>query len=95
MDASFGSEDNLLSFTRSSPSAHGRTVLNLVFQAAEIFSGMEEQLRETEAHAQSMCKSAEERVRLAEKSIEVAERARREAALRFSMTCRKSVTNSP
>jgi hypothetical protein len=66
-----------------------------VFQAAEIFSGMEVQLRETEAHAQSMCKSAEERVRLAEKSIEVAERARREAALRFSMTCRKSVTNSP
>src|SRR5260221_13681783 len=78
MDASFGSEDNLLSFTRSSASAHGRTVLNLVFQAAEIFSRMEEQLREREAHAQSMCKSAEERVRLAEKSFEVAERERRE-----------------
>jgi hypothetical protein len=80
MDASFGSEDNLLSFTRSSPSEHGRTVLNLVLQAAEIFSGMEEQLRETEARAQSVCKSAEERVRLAEKRIEVAERTRREIA---------------
>ena len=67
MEASFGSEDNLLSFGRSSPRDHGRTVLNLVFQAAEIFSGMEEQVRETEARAQSMRKSAEERVRLAEK----------------------------
>jgi chromosome segregation ATPase len=80
MDASFGSEDNLLSFSRSSPSDHGRTVLNLVVQAAEIFAGMEEQLRETEARAHSICKSAEERVRLAEKRIDVAERARREIA---------------
>ena len=80
MDVSFGSEDNLLSFTRSSPSDHGRTVLNLVVQAAEIFTGMEERLRETEARAHSICKSAEERVRLAEKRIEVAERARREIA---------------
>ena len=97
MDASFGSEDNLLSFSRSSPSDHGRTVLNLVFQAAEIFSGMEEQLRETEAHAQSMCKSAEERVRLAEKSIEVAERARRELvndAGRKLQDASKALTNA-
>jgi hypothetical protein len=77
MDASFGNEENLLSFTRSSPSDHGRTVLNLVFQAAEIFSGMEEQVRETEARAQSMCKSAVERAQLAEKRTEVAEQARR------------------
>ena len=77
MDASFRSEENLLSFSRSSPSDHGRTVLNLVFQAAELFSGMEEQVRETEARAQSMCKGAVERVQLAEKRIEVAERARR------------------
>jgi hypothetical protein len=78
MDASFGSKDNLFSLTQSSPSDHGRAVLNLVLQAAEIFSGMEEQVQETEARAQSMCKSAEERVRFAEKRIEAAERARRE-----------------
>jgi hypothetical protein len=77
MDASFGNEENLLSFTRSAPSDHGRTVLSLVFQAAEIFSGMEEQLRETEARAQSMRKSAIERAQLAEKRTEVAEQARR------------------
>jgi len=97
MDASFGSEDNLLSFSRSSPSDHGRTVLNLVFQAAEIFGGMEEQLRETEARAQSMCKSAEQRVRLAEKHIEVAERARREIvndAGRKLQDASKALTNA-
>jgi hypothetical protein len=97
MDASFGSEDNLLSITRSSPSDHGRAVLNLVFQAAEIFSGMEEQLRETEARAQSVCKSAEERVRLAEKRIEVAERARREIvndAGRKLQDASKALTNA-
>src|SRR5258708_818535 len=97
MDASFGSEDNLLSFSRSSPSDHGRTVLNLVFQAAEIFGGMEEQLRETEARAQSMCKSAEQRVRLVEKHIEVAERARREIvndAGRKLQDASKALTNA-
>jgi chromosome segregation ATPase len=97
MDASFGSEDNLLSFTRSSPSDHGRTILNLVFQAAEIFSRMEEQLRETEARAQSMCKSAEERVRLAEKRIDVAERARHEIvndAGRKLQEASKALTNA-
>ena len=97
MDASFGSKDNLLSFTQSSPTDHGRTVLNLVFQAAEVFSGMEEQVRETEARAQSMCKSAEERVRFAEKRIEVAERARREIvndAGRKLQDASKALTNA-
>jgi hypothetical protein len=77
-NASFGSEDDLQSFTRSLPSDHGRTVLNLVFQAAELFSGMEEQVRETEARAQFVCKSAAEGAHLAEKRLEVAEMARRE-----------------
>jgi hypothetical protein len=78
MNTSFGSEDNLRSFTRSLPSDPGRTVLNLVFQAAELFSGMEEHVRATEARAQSECKSAAERAQLAEKRLEVAEKVRRE-----------------
>ena len=97
MDASFGSEDNLLSFTQPSPTDHGRTVLNLVFQAAELFSGMEEQVRETEARAQSMRKSAEERVRLADKRIEEAERVRREIvndARRKLQEASKALTNA-
>ena len=97
MDASFGSKDNLLNFTQSSSTDHGRTVLNLVFQAAEVFSGMEEQVRETEARAQSMRKSAEERVRLAEKRIEEAERLRREIvneARRKLQEASKALTNA-
>lgn len=68
----------LLSFARSSPSEHGRTVLNLVVQAAELFNGMEEQVRETEARAESIRKSAAEKMRLAEDRIQLAERTRRE-----------------
>jgi chromosome segregation ATPase len=78
MDASLRNQENLMNFTRSSPSDRGEAVLNLVFQAAELFSGMEEQVRETEARAQSICKSAVERAQIAEKRLEVAENARRE-----------------
>jgi hypothetical protein len=78
MGASFGTEDNLLNFDQSSPSDHGRAVLNLVFQAAELFSGMEEQVRETDARAQCISKDAAEKVKLAEKRTEAAERAQRE-----------------
>jgi len=71
-------EDNVLSFNRSPPSNHGTTALNLVYQAAEVFSDMEEHAREIETRAQSLCKSAADRLKLAEKRVEVAERARRE-----------------
>jgi hypothetical protein len=78
MNAPFVSEDKLLSFTRSLPSDHGGTVLSLVLQAAELFSGMEEHVRATDARAQSVCKSAVERAQIAERRLEVAETARRE-----------------
>jgi hypothetical protein len=79
MDVSLRSDENLLSFIGSSSSReHGSTVLNLVLQAAEIFSGMEATVRETEARAQSIRKSSDEKVQLVEKRIQVAERARRE-----------------
>jgi peptidoglycan hydrolase CwlO-like protein len=97
MNASFGSEDNLLSFTRSLPSDHGGTVLNLVLQAAELFSGMEETVRATDARAQSVCKSAVERAQIAEKRLEVAETARREVineAERRLQDASKALTNA-
>jgi hypothetical protein len=78
MGASFGIEDNMLNLIQSSPSDHGKAVLNLVFQAAELFSGMEEQVRETEARSQSISKDAAEKAKLAEKRAEAAERAQRE-----------------
>jgi hypothetical protein len=57
----------------------GSIALNLVYQAAEVFSGIEDRARETEARAQSMCKSAAERLKFAEQRVEAAERDRREA----------------
>ena len=79
MNATAASQANLLSsLSRSLPEDDGRTVLNLVFHAAELFSGMEEQVRAAEARAQSVCKSATERAQIAEKRLDVAERARLE-----------------
>jgi hypothetical protein len=74
--ASVGRNENVLSFARTSAPDSGVTALNLVYQAAEIFSGMEDHARETEARAQSLCKSAAERLKLAEKRTEAAERER-------------------
>ena len=59
--------------------APASTVIDLVHQAAELFSGLENRARETEARAHSPCKNALERLELAEKRIESVERERREA----------------
>ena len=53
-------------------------------QAAEIFKGMENHARETEARAQSVCESLAEKLRLAEKQRDAAERARREVVNEFN-----------
>ena len=58
--------------------AAASTVIDLVHQAAELFSGLENRARETEAHAHSLCKNALERLELAEKRIETVERERHE-----------------
>jgi hypothetical protein len=52
--------------------------LDLVYQAADAFRGLQERARETEARAQSLCQQASERVRQAEMRAEAAERAYRE-----------------
>ena len=59
--------------------APASTVIDLVHQAAELFSGLENRARETKARAHSLCKNALERLELAEKRIETVERERREA----------------
>jgi chromosome condensin MukBEF complex kleisin-like MukF subunit len=69
-------DENVLSFARPSVPDSGTTALNLVYQAAEVFRSIEDHARETEARAQSLCKSALERLRLAEMRAEAAERAR-------------------
>ena len=72
------SNDNVLSFIRPPLQAAGAGALDLVYQAAEIFSSIENNAREIEARAQAMCKSAAERLRLAEQRTESAEHSLRE-----------------
>ena len=76
--ASVGRDENVLSFARPSVPDSGATALNLVYQAAEVFRSMEDHARETEVRAQSLCRSAAERLKHAEKRVEAAEQARRE-----------------
>jgi hypothetical protein len=76
---SAGEDKNTLSSTRPAAKDYGITALNLVQQAAEIFSGMENHARETEARARSMCESFTEKLQLAEQQRDLAEHARREA----------------
>ena len=71
-------DEKIVSFARQPAKAHGTTALSLMQQAADMFEGIENQARETEARAQSLCKSATERLRLAEKQRDASERARRE-----------------
>jgi chromosome segregation ATPase len=68
-------DEKIVSFARQPAKIHSPTALNLVQQAAELFEGMENQARETEARAQSLCKSAAQRLRVAEKQRDAAERA--------------------
>jgi hypothetical protein len=71
-------DENVVNFARQPAKAHGTTALSLMQQAAEMFEGIENQARETEARAQSRCTSATERLRLAEKQRDASERARRD-----------------
>src|SRR3984957_2246192 len=70
--------EKIVSFPPSTTRDYGTTALNLVQQAADIFGDMENQARETEARAQSMCKSLADKLQLAETQRDSSERARRE-----------------
>ena len=70
--------ENVLSFVRPPVPTPGADALDLVYQAAEIFNGIENNAREIEARAHAMCKSAAERLKLAEQRTESAENSLRE-----------------
>ena len=50
-------EEKVVSFARQPAKGPGTTALSLMQQATEMFEGIENQARETEARAQSLCKS--------------------------------------
>ena len=76
--ASVGSDEDALRVPSPLAPDKGATALDLVYQAADVFGGMEKRARETEARAQSICASALEGLRLAEMRAEAAEQAQRE-----------------
>jgi len=76
--SSTGEDEDTSGFTQPVAKDYGTTALNLVHRAAEIFNGMENHARETEARAQSMCKNLAEKLQLAEMQRDSSERARRE-----------------
>jgi hypothetical protein len=75
---SVGGDENILSFAQSATKDYGTTALSLIHQAAEIFTGMENQARGIEARAEAMCKGLAEKLQLAERQRDVSERVRRE-----------------
>ena len=81
---STGENENVLHFTQSATADYGATALDLVNQAAEIFNGMENHARETDARARALCASLTEKLQLAEKQRDASERARREVVDEFN-----------
>lgn len=75
--ASVSNGENVLGFRGPSTIDQGAAALDLIHQAADVFRGMEQHARETEARAQSLCHSAIEKVRSAETRAEAAEYAHR------------------
>jgi chromosome segregation ATPase len=79
--ASVGRSENVLGFAPLSERTSGTTALDLVYQAVEVFSGIEDHARETEAGAQSLCRTALEKLKHAEARIEATERTQREITI--------------
>jgi hypothetical protein len=53
----------------------GQSALNLVYQAAEVVGDLQDHVRQTETRAQNLCRSAVEKLRLAQRRAESAESA--------------------
>ena len=79
---------NLLNFTPRlnavQTSDCGQSALDLVYRAAELVSNIQDESRQRESRAQSLCRTAVEKLRHAEKRVEVAERALSLAESRLS-----------
>lgn len=70
---------NILNFPRTRTDRRGKgdgqSALDLVYQAAEVVSDLQDQVRQTETRTQSLCRSAVEKLRLSERRAEAAEHA--------------------
>jgi hypothetical protein len=68
--------ENILPFPQrqaDSPLSMGHSALDLVYQAAEAVSDIEDRARQSEARSQALCRDIIEKLRIAEKRAESAE----------------------
>ena len=69
---------NILSFPPAPARDGSATAIDLIYQAAEMFTGIESRARDIEANARAMCQNAVDKLVDSERRIEAAERARRD-----------------
>lgn len=70
--------ENVLAFPRGRTEQvrnDGQSAIELVYKAAEVVGDMQDQARQTEVRAQTLCRNAIEKLRLAERRAQAAENA--------------------
>jgi hypothetical protein len=89
LDQGSEEDENVLEFPRRRPEPvrnDGQSAIDLVYQAAEAVGNMQEHARQTEVRAQTLCRSATEKLRLSERRTEAAENALNLAESRIAST---------
>jgi hypothetical protein len=76
-DRESGQSEKVLAFPRRTGPVKndGQSAIDLVYQAAEVVGNLHHNARETEIRAQTLCRTAHEKLRLAERRAEAAENA--------------------
>ena len=69
---------NVLTFPAQPARDDSATALDLIYQAAEMFTGVESRARDIEANARAMCQNAVDKLVDAERRVKAAERARQD-----------------
>ncbi len=72
------SDDNILAFPPQSAPECSTTALELIYQAADMFTGIESRARNIETNARAMCQNAVDKLVDAERRVHAAEQARRD-----------------
>ena len=78
VEPSIGEDENVLRFPQPAGENYGSAALDLVNQAADLFENMENQTNQIESYAQSLCRNLADKLLLAERQREAADRARLE-----------------
>ena len=81
-------DEKVLAFPRRTEPVKndGQSAIDLVYQAAEVVGNLHQNARETEIRAQTLCRTAHEKLRLAERRAESAENALNLAESRIAST---------